>query len=324
MIFHAGRELTPALRESISGWSTRLPLLAHEQLPDFAAAAYPGASIRYCSVTENHELKAYAVVVEKKRLKASVTFGPVGVSEEAIRFLLEEMIRFYKRKLFAVLDIIPPHESTSPAVKIKSGIPSAFQWASLQVALPEQPDDLLASFSSHHRRAVRKAEKSGITVLPAANENEISEFANGYTQMYVSRNLSTSAKENETMFINLFRYFEKNNSGEFLLVKQENKIIGGVCMLYNSFAFYFKGYADPAKREIPVLHGAFYHAMLRAKERGLNIFDLGGYSLSPDEQLSSINHFKSGFGGTLIYHPAGQTIPLNAALYKLLRKTGKI
>ena len=78
---------------------------------------------------------------------------------------------------------------------------------------------------------------------------------------------------------------------------------------------------------MPIGHLAMYQAIIEAKEKGKQYFDLGGYgiNISKNHPVYTINRFKDGYKGEYVVHPKTMivdTIPLAGWLYKLRRRAG--
>lgn len=125
--------------------------------------------------------------------------------------------------------------------------------------------------------------------------------------MYQSRGLRIDHKRENIRFKAILNCFQQYKNGFFLAVKNNQKeIIGGICIqLQGNTAYYFKGYAHPQHRHLPINHIALFQAIKHAKRLEKSIFDFGGYALNTQNnvQLQAINHFKDGFRGTISLYP---------------------
>jgi lipid II:glycine glycyltransferase (peptidoglycan interpeptide bridge formation enzyme) len=122
--------------------------------------------------------------------------------------------------------------------------------------------------------------------------------------------------------------FNKQQVGKFVLVTDaDGKVLGGIALvLQGKTVRYFKGAADPAIRNLPVLHLAIWESILWSKENGFSHFDLWGYNHFVDEsdQVYFINRFKKGFGGTFTFYPKKMYFLFKPLQYQLLKLAKKI
>lgn len=149
--------------------------------------------------------------------------------------------------------------------------------------------------------------KLSLQVVEAGGVEDIDNFLAIYLKMNEARNIAINEGVTRGSFHGLYKLFNETNIGKFLVVKAEDKaVIGGIIVLFqNGTARYYKGAADPAVRNIPVLHLAIWEAIRISKARGQTLFDFWGYNhfVKEGEQIFNINRFKKGFGGQYLFFP---------------------
>jgi hypothetical protein len=305
-----------------------------EQFPGFSLAAEPGQTVLYFLAYKQNELRGYACVNIKKRMLATVMFGPVVKYANEYEEICKGLISKCTGKAIFMLRILPPYMADQDRSAIDSTKAFKYEhstdetnWSSVRLPLDKPMEEILKSFSENHRRSIKKAQKLNLKADKIDDIGDINVFSEQYIQMYQSRGLAVSLDAIRSTFRNLFLLFNRYDNGLFIAVKtDEQAIIGGVCIAYQgNTAFYYKGYSHPDHRNLPVNHLGFYEAMSIAKDRGLKYFDFGGYAIDAKEgdQLYAINRFKDGFGGEIITHPRTMVVfmmPFAKFFYKLYRR----
>lgn len=321
------------LADMISIYSTT-EVVNLEQYPGFAQALEPDVQVQYLLAYRSDRLIGYACIKIKKRIFATVYFGPV-VSEPAdYEEVCAEIISSCRKKGVLIVKIMPPYMTEEQKAAIASYTrfkfeqsDQEFNWASLKLSLDRPMEEIFKSFSDNHRQSVKKAQKLNLTADVITDPADLAIFADQYIQMYQKRGLPIDPDGIRHTFRLLFDFYREHDAGIFLAVRSPaDGIIGGVCISYQGDSgFYQKGYSHPDHRRLPINHLAIYEAIKRSKDHGLKVFDFGGYGLNlkEDDQVHAINRFKSWFGGTLVYHPQTFTIyttPFSKALYDLYQK----
>lgn len=157
------------------------------------------------------------------------------------------------------------------------------------------PDLMAKAVSSSRMRQIRKAVKSGVTWRIAQNLQEVDRFYEIVAELYRSR------VRKPLMPKEFFRAFFRSNTGLYLLVVHEEKIIGGImCPLLPGralYEFYVCG-LDREYRELYPSIMATWAAMQYAGMNGIPLFDFMGAG-SPDSDYG-VRDFKAKFGGTIV------------------------
>lgn len=305
-----------------------------EQFPGFAKAAEPDVSTYYFLAYRADTLCGYACVKVKRWVMASVLFGPVVRDRCDYMTMCQALTARCRSYGVLVVRITLPYmgqqqtHSLMPATA--SGIIDSedeLHWNTLKLDLSISEDDIWQNFSAHHKRNIIKAKRIQLSTKFINDESSIAEFARQFARMYRDRGLSISETSTQTGFMGLLDFFNRTGMGYFMAVNTvDGHTIGGICVLYQGeSAFYYKGYASPDHRQLPVSHLAFEHAILKAKNDGFKYFDFGGYApgIPTCDQLYSINKFKKGFNGEMISHPRTMicyTRPGVSFLYKMAKR----
>jgi lipid II:glycine glycyltransferase (peptidoglycan interpeptide bridge formation enzyme) len=330
-------DLTPTQLSDVMSLYSQTEVVSMEQYPGFAQASEPEVAIQYLLCYRGEKLIGYASVKIKKRVFATVLFGPLVQDASDYEDACAALVSACRRRGVLLVKIFPPYMSAENEAAISSFTKikyersdTDFNWCSPKLSLDPTMDELLKGFSENHRRNVKKAQKLNLTVTEINNTADIDIFSEQFAKMYESRGLPVSVEQTKQSFQNIFAFHRKHDTGVFLAVRSETEgIVGGLCINYEgNAAFYHKGYSHPDHRSLPVNHIAFYEAIRLAKERGMKYFDFCGYGLNlkEDDQVNAINRFKDGFGGTLVYYPQTLTIyttPFSKLLFNMYQRFRK-
>ena len=148
--------------------------------------------------------------------------------------------------------------------------------------------------SERRLRELRKAIKNGATVAQAQSEQDIRDWYQILSRLYREKVRTPLFSED------FFLQFYRNGVGKYLLVKYEDKVIGGMmCPVLDSKAIY-EWYVCGLDQEYKDLYPsvvATHAAIEYAKTNGLPLFDFMGAGV-PDEPYG-VRDFKMEFGGEL-------------------------
>ena len=156
-----------------------------------------------------------------------------------------------------------------------------------------------ARLSDVRRRQLKKAAKSGATVKSEGiTEAEVQEFYRILSRLY-------KTKVKSPLFpLEFFLTFLRNETGKYLLVQYEGKVIGGMmCPIFANpersciYEWYVCGLDSDYKEQYPSVM-ATYAAMDYAASNGIKRFDVMGAG-QPGVPYG-VRDFKSEFGGTLV------------------------
>ena len=151
--------------------------------------------------------------------------------------------------------------------------------------------------SEQRRRQLKKAIKNGAEICEAQSEQEIRDWYQILHQLYRTKVRTPLFSEE------FFLEFHRNKVGQYLLVKHEGKIIGGMmCPILEGKAIYewYVCGADEEYKELYPSVVATHAAIEYAKTNRLPLFDFMGAG-NPDEAYG-VRDFKMEFGGELVEH----------------------
>ncbi len=151
------------------------------------------------------------------------------------------------------------------------------------------------NLNTNRKRQIKKAIKLGVVTEEAKTENDVKEFYAILKDLY-------KTKIRKPLFsLEFFQKFIGSSVGKILLVKFENKIIGGIAspVLPGSaiYELYICGLDQEYKECCPSVM-ATYAAMEYGYKNGLNRFDFMGAG-KPEEDYG-VRDFKEKFGGEMV------------------------
>ena len=151
--------------------------------------------------------------------------------------------------------------------------------------------------SEQRIRQVKKALKNGVEIVLATSEQEIRDWYQILSRLY--RTKVRTPLWSEAFFLHFYR----SGVGKYLLVKYQDKVIGGMmCPILNNKAIYewYVCGLDEEYRELYPSVMATYAAIEYAKTNALPLFDFMGAG-KPNVPYG-VRDFKMEFGGELVEH----------------------
>ena len=149
-----------------------------------------------------------------------------------------------------------------------------------------------AALSENRKRQIKKAIKSGVEIVEAQSEQEIADW------FIILQNLYYTKVKTPLFSLSFFLEFYRQKRGKYLLVKYENKVIGGImCPIMEGrciYEWFVCGNDTEYKNQNPSVM-ATYAAMEYGHTHGLGRFDFMGAG-KPNEPYG-VRDFKARFGG---------------------------
>lgn len=171
------------------------------------------------------------------------------------------------------------------------------------------------TISERRQRELKRAIKNGAIVCEAQSEQEVREWYQILHRLY--REKVRTPLFSEEFFLQFYR----NGVGKYLLVKHDNKVIGGMmCPVLDGKAIYewYVCGLDEEYRDLSPSVVATHAAIEYAKANGLPLFDFMGAGV-PDQPYG-VRDFKMEFGGELVEH--GRFLCIRKPLLYKLGKWG--
>jgi hypothetical protein len=263
----------------------------------------------YFLLYEDSQIKSYCQINESFKT-AHINFGPVCCDKEIMVVSIKEMIGYYKRRGFYYMGIQMYYKSgyetdyieykLNKLYKIRYRFNNDNTKSSIEIDLENSLEKIYNNFRKGHKSDIKKAQKLGLTVENVSDKAQLDTFYKIYLKMCKSRNISEGELLEDKIF-DFCNHLVDNNRGNILIVRDNNGLVlGGAIIVYQGISVrYFRGAADPDKRDLPISHIVLYEAIKRAKNDNFRYFDFWGYNhfADPQNPVYNINHFKKGFGG---------------------------
>ena len=178
-----------------------------------------------------------------------------------------------------------------------------------RIDLTQSEDALLAAMSFQQRNHIKKAKKDGVCVEEVQDTGDLRALV---IKTFARQDKSFSPREMDAI---LTEYSPGKNSYCFIS-RHQGMPISGVYIIHDSLTAYclMTGY-DHAKAHNGAGPLAIWHAILKAKEMGLQVFDFEGSIIPP------IERYFRGFGGKLtpIFSVHKAWLPIEVAIKMLSR-----
>lgn len=310
----------------------KTPYSAFIQNPDFSYVIGKAALHILLFKDGSSSIAGYALVSTKKKMIATISFGPICSDENLYPLLAGACINALHSYGLKIIRLQPPFIQSSnwyPTNKYLQkefnsfSLPSELNWSTLILDISIPLDDLIKSFSENHRRSLRKAKNEELVIEEVEDQKDLEGFAEGLCKMYQARKIPFDLNVEKEKVNNLFQFTRIQKNGFILKIKREEELLGGIILLkHNKTIFYLIGFADPDYKKIPVNHLLFLRSFEIAKVSGITYFDFGGYGRkeNADDQVLNINKFKDGFKGKRIDYPDTVLFAKNT-VYKILYKS---
>lgn len=170
------------------------------------------------------------------------------------------------------------------------------------------------NLNNNRQRQIKKAFKIGVQLTEAKTKEDVKDF------YAVLKNLYTSKVKKPLFSEAFFQKWISAPIGKIILVRFENKVIGGIACSVNNKAIYelYICGLDQEYKECSPSVMATYAAIEYGFKNGLSYFDFMGAGRA-DENYG-VRDFKEKFGGKLVEH--GRFIHINNSMLYSLGKLG--
>lgn len=229
------------------------------------------------------------------------TGGPVCDDLQTWETATEELVATMNRERFAFLEVSPDW-ATIPADDRVRQLKNA-PWknmgderVSLRLDLTPSEGELFARFRKITRYEIRRAERVGVVVSEASNEEETGIFLDLYKSLAIRKRFRAESLQRLRKIIAWL--MSAPGRGTLLLARTHNGIRGGAVIgAFGRRCWYLWG-ANEKQEHLSVGHILQWRALQWAKSHGCAEYDFGGYVPGA---TSGPAWFKAGFGGSVIY-----------------------
>ena len=255
----------------------------------------------------------------------AVAGGPIvdWTDKPAVEALVADMREQGRKYHCAFVRVRPQLEKTDGSMRLfrELGLHAAPMYLSVELAgvldLEKSEDELLKNMRQRLRRALRKAEKNGITIEKSTDPARMKEFYDIQLQTAGRHHFIAFS---EDFLTKQFAAFAEDNSAVLYTARYNGEVLAQNFMIfYGKEASYHYGVSTELGTKLsgaPLLH---MQAMRDARERGIKRYNFWGIVDEDDtkHRFYGVSVFKRGFGvDELRYVPAHDLI-LNPAKYAI-------
>ncbi len=293
--------------------------------------------VRRIAVAEDGKiLAAYAGVVEaaKRGRYLAIAGGPIldWQDHKLVAAIFADMQQAGEQHQCVFVRVRPQLERSEQSLKLMRdlGLKPAPMYLSVEFAgilnLEKSEEELLAGMRQRLRRALRKAEKNGLTIEKSTNPQDIHEF---YRIELQTAGRHQFIAFSEDFLEKQFAAFAKHGEAVLYTAKYQGETLAQNFMIfYGNEASYHYGVSSELGTKYsgaPLLH---LEAMRDARKRGIKRYNFWGIVDENDtkHRFYGVSCFKRGFGvEELKYTPAHDLVlkPGRYALTKLVETTRK-
>ena len=255
----------------------------------------------------------------------AVAGGPIvdWTDKPVVEALVADMREQGRKYHCAFVRVRPQLEKTDESMRLfrELGLHAAPMYLSVELAgvldLEKSEDELLKNMRQRLRRALRKAEKNGITIEKSTDPARMKEFYDIQLQTAGRHHFIAFS---EDFLTKQFAAFAEDNSAVLYTARYNGEVLAQNFMIfYGNEASYHYGVSTELGTNLsgaPLLH---MQAMRDARERGIKRYNFWGIVDEDDtkHRFYGVSVFKRGFGvDELRYVPAHDLI-LNPAKYAI-------
>ena len=255
----------------------------------------------------------------------AVAGGPIvdWTDKPVVEALVADMREQGRKYHCAFVRVRPQLEKTDESMRLfrELGLRAAPMYLSVELAgvldLEKSEDELLKNMRQRLRRALRKAEKNGITIEKSTDPARMKEFYDIQLQTAGRHHFIAFS---EDFLTKQFAAFAEDNSAVLYTARYNGEVLAQNFMIfYGNEASYHYGVSTELGTKLsgaPLLH---MQAMRDARERGIKRYNFWGIVDEDDtkHRFYGVSVFKRGFGvDELRYVPAHDLI-LNPAKYAI-------
>lgn len=255
----------------------------------------------------------------------TVAGGPIvdWTDKPAAEALVADMREQGRKYHCAFVRVRPQLEKTDESMRLfrELGLHAAPMYLSVELAgvldLEKSEDELLKNMRQRLRRALRKAEKNGITIEKSTDPARMKEFYDIQLQTAGRHHFIAFS---EDFLTKQFAAFAEDNSAVLYTARYNGEVLAQNFMIfYGNEASYHYGVSTELGTKLsgaPLLH---MQAMRDARERGIKRYNFWGIvdEDNTKHRFYGVSVFKRGFGvDELRYVPAHDLI-LNPAKYAI-------
>lgn len=255
----------------------------------------------------------------------AVAGGPIvdWTDKPAVEALVADMREQGRKYHCAFVRVRPQLEKTDGSMRLfrELGLHAAPMYLSVELAgvldLEKSEDELLKNMRQRLRRALRKAEKNGITIEKSTDPARMKEFYDIQLQTAGRHHFIAFS---EDFLTKQFAAFAEDNSAVLYTARYNGEVLAQNFMIfYGNEASYHYGVSTELGTKLsgaPLLH---MQAMRDARERGIKRYNFWGIVDEDDtkHRFYGVSVFKRGFGVDELHYVPAHDLILNPAKYAI-------
>ena len=169
-------------------------------------------------------------------------------------------------------------------------VPASLSFYGHSVDLTAREDELFARFDSSVRRAIRKAERAGVTVEVSQSQEAVKVF---YGLQCQTRKKHGLPPQPFKFFLNIHRHILSQDMGLVILARHQGRpVAGSVYFIFRDKAIYKFGASDETHQDLRGGNLVMWTAIKEFVLRGVKRLDLGRTSMGNE----GLRKFKLGWG----------------------------
>jgi len=177
---------------------------------------------------------------------------------------------------------------TVPARRLGSG-------ATVKIDLRRPLEDLLGRMDKKHRYGVRRVGNSELQWAWGTSGTLLADFGRLHAEMAAAKRVSAADAGDLSQLIAAFKEGSRILVGYF----EGEPVAACLVLLKGKGSFYWRAATAGKGRELSASYAMIWELLKRLKSEGFERFDFGGI-LPGLPSAEGINHFKRGFGGTVV------------------------
>jgi len=259
--------------------------------------------------------KEKSFIKSKFSRRCIVIGGPIleKDNEKVMDLLLQELVKIVKKRSIYIEFRNLFDLSEYGNIFLKNGF--RFREHYNFILQIETVEENFKKLNENRKRQIKKALKNNVEIIVPKDKNEIRDFYIILKKLY-----SEKVKKPLPEFNFFEEFFLKKNLGKYFLIKNNNRVIGGIMSpIYKDtiYEWYIGGLDQELKNQSPSVM-ATWAAIEYGAKNGLSYFDFLGAG-SPNSDYG-VRDFKSKFGGKLVQY--GRFLRINNPLLYQIGKWG--
>lgn len=265
--------------------------------------------------------------------------GPVGdlSNREILAGLIDAVRSLAKERSAVLLKVDPPtsiddHQSelNLRAIGFRpidgAGFGGTQPKCVMQLDLTRSEDDLLAACKPKTRYNIRLAERKGVAVRQAEDENDLRAF---YDLLLETAKRDRFLVRDYSYYRVLWEVLSPPEFVRLFLAEYGNQpIAGALCFYMGDRCWYTYGASSNSHREVMPNHLMQWSMIRHAKSIGCRVYDFRGVSPrrehDPNDRLQGLNRFKEGFGAHYMEYIGEYDLPFSRPMYWVWSKAAPV